>query len=104
MVLLVLIVPALKQGLVINDVISQVKSSWYPPLTPATGVITFKTFFAGYSPNAWAYCPLAVLGAFSPGRSVGDTAARGVAVLLFVVGTVPIAGNLVVWSLRVFLL
>ncbi|NUM55997.1 MAG: glycosyltransferase family 39 protein [Candidatus Hydrogenedentes bacterium] len=101
--LLILIFPAVRQGLVINSVISATDSSWYPPLTLKTGLITIKTFFAGYSPRVWAYYPLFSAGALLSFMGAWSLRRRGDSMIVMVVmAIVPIVGNLAVWSMRSF--
>lgn len=101
--LFILILPAVRQGLVINSVIAGIETSWYPPVTIKTGIITVKTFFAGYSPHTLAYYPLLALGVTFAAIGVWSLRRRteSLAVLL-VVGVAPIGGNLIVWNMRAF--
>jgi hypothetical protein len=63
LVLMVLILPALYIMFRMQREVSQIEYPWYPNPTWKTPFITFKTFFAGYSPATWAYWPLFLLAA-----------------------------------------
>lgn len=58
---MVLIAPALYRAFAMHAEVQTLDVPWYPSPTLKTGLITFKNFFAGYSPAAWAYWPLLLL-------------------------------------------
>ncbi len=60
--LMVLIAPALYQAFAMHAEVQGLEIAWYPSPTWKTALITFKTFVAGFSPRAWAYWPLFLLG------------------------------------------
>ncbi len=60
-VLMVLLAPALYGAFTMHAEVQGLEVPWYPNPTWKTGLITFKTFFAGYGPRAWAYGPLFLL-------------------------------------------
>jgi hypothetical protein len=58
---MLLIAPALYRAFAMHAEVQSLEVAWYPNPTWKTGLITFKIFFAGYSPTAWAYWPLFLL-------------------------------------------
>lgn len=95
-----------------DKIVSGIVYKWAPNPTPKTVFVTFKNFFAGYGPSAWAYWPLFLMAMFlfmlgllalCRGWSVGRRG-RGwtSAVLLAVVTLVPVAGCAAVWGMRHF--
>ncbi|MBI5091919.1 MAG: glycosyltransferase family 39 protein [Candidatus Hydrogenedentes bacterium] len=99
----ILAIPAIRNGLIVNEMCLQTARSWYPPLTFSAGLITFKDLFAGYTPNPVAYYGLAVLAALL--TLAGAVAMRrriNSVLLLAAISTVPIALNLVIWHSRAF--
>lgn len=61
-VLMVLIAPMLYRGFLLHAETQQITIPWYPNPTWKTPLLTFKAFFAGFGPSAWAYWPLFLLG------------------------------------------
>lgn len=59
--LMLLIAPMLQRAFAMHAEVQDIAYPWYPNPTWKTVLITFKNFFAGYSPRAWAYWPLFVL-------------------------------------------
>jgi len=98
-VLMALIAPALYRAFAMHAEVQEIAYAWYPNPTWKTGFITFKTFFAGYGPTAWAYWPLFLLalGLWATGlrwRKGECDAAAFVACLTWV----PIAGCIALWG------
>jgi hypothetical protein len=58
---MLLIAPALFRAFEMHAITQRLEVPWYPSPTWKTALITFKNFFASYSPSAWAYGPLAAL-------------------------------------------
>ncbi|MBX3177212.1 MAG: glycosyltransferase family 39 protein [Candidatus Hydrogenedentes bacterium] len=56
--LMVLIAPAIHRAFVMHAETQLIEIPWYPSPDWKTPFITFKTFFAGFSPAVWAYWPL----------------------------------------------
>lgn len=55
---LLLCLPAIFQAYGITQIVNGIKGQWMPAPNYKTAFITFKAFFSGYSPYAWAYWPL----------------------------------------------
>ncbi len=98
-----LVIPAMLMALSHVNSFAQGSETWFPWPTPVTLAITFKNFFAGYSPRPGVYWPLFVLGgalalygAFSLRRN--PTALACLAVLALV----PMAVNMMVWYTQEF--
>lgn len=101
--MMILIAPALYLAWSFNQIILTIKYAWYPNPTWKTGLITFKDFFAGYGPSAWAYWPLFGLAAALFLAGLWGLRRRWpVASFLLVVTCVPIACNVALWSHRHF--
>lgn len=84
-------------------VVSQIHIAWFPRADAKEALITFKTFFAGYSPRAAVYWPLFLLAGALFAVGLGSLWRRWrVVVLLVCLTAVPIAGNVVMWGLREF--
>jgi len=60
--LMLLIAPMLQRAFAMHTEVQDIAYPWYPNPTGKTVLITFKNFFAGYGPRAWAYWPLFFLG------------------------------------------
>lgn len=60
-VLMVLIAPALYRAFAMHAETQQIEIPWYPNPNWKTPFLTFKAFFAGFGPSAWAYWPLFIL-------------------------------------------
>ncbi|NIA15478.1 MAG: hypothetical protein GWP08_15550 [Nitrospiraceae bacterium] len=100
---LVCIVPALLSIRVIVGYYNNIQFAWYPPTTWKTALVTFKIFFAGYSPNAMCYWSLFALGLALFGAGIWSLRRRPLAAaLLLCVAVVPVAGSAIVWSLKEF--
>lgn len=101
--LMLLITPMLQRAFAMHAEVQDIAYPWYPSPTVKTALITFKTFFAGYSPHAWAYWPLFFLG-------LGLNAAawkawrtdRTALTLLTALVWVPVLGCAVHWGLSDF--
>lgn len=101
--MMALILPAIYLAWRFNKVLLTVKYAWYPELTWKTGLITFKNFFAGYGPAAWAYWPLFLMAAALFVLGLWSLRRRWpMAVLLAAVAVVPIAANVAMWTHRPF--
>lgn len=95
--------PAISQGLAINEITQQMTVNWYPPLTYWTGLITFKNFFAGYSPCVPAYYGLFVIAGLL--AIAGCCCLRKDAnnlLILLALSLVPMIANLIIWQTREF--
>jgi len=57
-VLMLLISPMLLRAFAMHAETQQIDIPWYPNPTWKTPLLTFKSFFAGFGPSAWAYWPL----------------------------------------------
>jgi hypothetical protein len=98
---LLLVIPALVMIRIVSGYYSHMVDQWYPRPEAKTALTTFKTFFAGYSPNVAAYWTLFLLALVLFGLGVFGLRRRwnGLALLL-VVSVVPVVGNVIVWNLR----
>ena len=98
-ILMVLIAPALYMAFTFHAATQDLSIPWYPNPTWKTGLLTAKAFFAGYSPTAWAYWPLALggLGLWLWGitRWRGATAETNLVICLT---WIPIVGCVWVWG------
>lgn len=99
----VLIVPALWQLYTAYGFVRRIEIPWYPETTWKSGLITFKNFFAGYGPAAWAYWPLFVMAValFLIGLIFMARRWR-TALLIGLLAIVPIMANILMWRDRVF--
>jgi len=84
-------------------IVSQIRGQWIPGPTFKTMFITFKAFFAGYSPRAWAYWPiffvtgaLCCLGAWRLRNRPRNL------VLLLIWTGLAMAASAFIWNLREF--
>lgn len=99
----ILSLPSLLQAAKINKMFESVRNIYTIRPDLQSGFITFKTFFAGYSPHPVLYYPLLVLAGVAFLGGLWALRRRPNALVLAVVLTVvPIAGNVVVWRLRHF--
>lgn len=96
---MILIAPALLRAFHLHAAVQDLEIPWYPNPTWKTGLITFKDFFAGYGPTAWAYRPLIVLalGLWAVGLR-GKPSARAGIVLTACLTWIPIAGCVLLWG------
>lgn len=101
---LVLMAPVLWLAYEMNAMVSQIIYTWHENPTWKTMLITFKTFFAGYSPSAWAYWPLfaAALALHLLGIGALLLHRWRAAVFITVFTWVPLVGNVILWSARHF--
>lgn len=97
--IMILIAPALYRAFAMHATVQDLDVPWYPSPTWKTGLITFKNFFAGYSPAAWAYWPLFVmaLGLWCRGLGSWRRGPDGV-VIVACLTWVPIAGCVWLWG------
>lgn len=79
--------------------VRRIEIAWYPAPTWKTGLITFKTFFAGYSFSVWAYWALFLAAAllFVLGLALLIRRWR-VALLIVLLSIVPIVANIAIWK------
>lgn len=98
---LILIVPAILTASRISTYFENIKYNWFPAPTPKTALITFKTFFAGYSQNVMAYwtlfivaAALTIVGCYTYRRRWSTLA------LLLSLIIVPIIASLIIWNIR----
>jgi hypothetical protein len=98
-VVMLLIAPALYRAFEMHEAVQRLEFPWYPHPTWKTGLITFKNFFAGYSPAAWAYWPLFALALtlWTLGMRWRGKIPDGV-VLVVCLTWVPILGCVWVWG------
>ena len=100
---LICIIPALLWIRTIIGHFNNIQFAWYPPTTLKTALLTFKIFFAGYSPNVMCYWSLFALGWVVFGAGVWSLRRRPrAAALLLCVAVVPVAGSAITWSLKTF--
>jgi hypothetical protein len=84
-----------------NRFLAQGEEHWFPRPDRAIALITFKTFFAGYSPNALLYKTLLIVcGTFSVMGLYAFRKRRNAFILVAILAFVPIAANLVIWQIR----
>jgi hypothetical protein len=99
----VLCLPVIWLAFQVSGIYESVTNVYTSRPTLTHGLITFKTFFAGYSARVTFYRPLFVLAsllfAWSAARSLRSPR-RLYFIVLFVV--VPIAANVVIWRMRHF--
>jgi len=100
-VVVVLCIPALILASRMDYFLGQAAEHWFPRPDLRTAFITFKNFFAGYSPNRVIYEALFLLCAVFLLLGLYTLRKRKDAFLLTaILAFAPIAGNLVVWRLR----
>lgn len=74
---------------------------WYPPLTFKDGLITFKSFLAGYSPSVMFYRPLMLIGFAAFALGIWSLRRQRRAVLFLLIATIlPIAFCTIMWQYR----
>ena len=101
----VLVLPALYMMRRADQMFINLKYPFYPPPEWKTGLITFKNFFAGYSPNVLAYQALFVVAAALVLIGAVAFARRRQWRPLFLFGVLlclPIVASIIVWSNRDF--
>ncbi len=95
--------PAIRQGLTINRITDEVDVSWYPPLTTDVALITFKNFFAGYTPGFLVPATLALVAATFIVYGIWTLRGRyRHCVVICVIAFLPVVGNLLLWQTREF--
>ncbi|MCL4691858.1 MAG: glycosyltransferase family 39 protein, partial [Candidatus Hydrogenedentes bacterium] len=95
--------PAIRQGLTINRITEEVDVSWYPPLTTDVALITFKNFFAGYTPGLLIPATLATMAAIFVVSGIWSLRGRYQEwMATCVIAILPVVGNLIVWQTREF--
>lgn len=95
--------PAYRTAFGMNDMASRVVAPWTHPPNVKTGLITVKSFFAGYSPQAVFYWPILFLVLLLFGLGLWSYRKEYHRLVFLVVMTlVPIGANIVVWTLRSF--
>lgn len=102
-VLFIAILPTLILARMIMGYFDNIGFPWYPNPTLKTALVTFKTFFAGYAPDVWAYrgvfsmaAVLVVLGMVRLCRNWPALSFLGLMTL------VPVGANAIMWGLRDF--
>ena len=101
----VLLLPALYMMRVSDKMFMNLKYPFYPPPEWKTALITFKDFFAGYSPNAAVYHPLFLVAAALTLFGAAGFAYRRQWRPLFLFGillALPIVASIIVWRNREF--
>ncbi|HUW61438.1 MAG TPA: glycosyltransferase family 39 protein [Candidatus Bathyarchaeia archaeon] len=104
-IVVVLLLPALYMMRVADKMFVNLKYPWYPPPEWKTGLITFKDFFAGYSPNVLTYHTLFVAAAALALVGAVAFARRRQWRALFLFGillALPIVASIIVWQNREF--
>ena len=100
---LLLSVPPLHAAFTLNRLIAEIPFQWIPPPGLKTGFITFKNFFAGYSPHPRAYWPLFLAaGAAFLGGLYALRKRPKCLWLVCVFSVAPIAGSALVWRVHRF--
>jgi hypothetical protein len=100
-IVLLLSIPALATALSLNRIVEQGTSDRYPLPDLRTALITFKTFFAGYSSNHLAYRALFLIAGFFFISGIHGLRSRwNSAVLLAGLAIVPVASNVVIWRIK----
>ncbi|MCC6695609.1 MAG: glycosyltransferase family 39 protein [Candidatus Hydrogenedentes bacterium] len=95
--------PAIRQGLTINRITEEVDVSWYPPLTTDVALITFKNFFAGYTPGLLVPATLAIMAAIFAVSGIWSLRGRYRQwIVSCVVALLPVVGNSILWQTREF--
>lgn len=98
-VVLVLIAPMLHRAFVMHAEVQGIEITWYPSPTWKTVFITYKNFFAGYSPATWAYWPLFLLALGLSVAAFRRVRVEATAlVLLACLSWVPVVGCAWVWG------
>lgn len=100
-----LVLPALLLAARMDAQVREIEYAWYDSPTWKTGLITFKSFFAGFGPAAWAYWPLFALAGALCAWGAASLAVAGrwpAAAILLVQIVVPVAGNVALWGMRDF--
>lgn len=98
---LILIMPSLLNAAHISSYFENIKYRWFPAPTLKTALITFKTFFAGYSPSVVAYWVLFAIAsalccyACYVYRKHSQRLALFLALIL-----VPIVASLIIWNIK----
>ncbi|MCX5770687.1 MAG: glycosyltransferase family 39 protein [Candidatus Hydrogenedentes bacterium] len=104
-VAVVLLLPALYMMRVSDKMFMNLKYPFYPPPDWKTALITFKDFFAGYSPHAAVYHTLFVAAAALAFVGAASFAYRRQWRALFLFGILlglPIVASIIVWHNRAF--
>ena len=96
--LMLFIAPALYRAFVMHANVQDLEIPWYPSPTWKTGLITFKTFFAGYGPRAWAYWPLFLLTLGLWAGGMRWKAHRTATILIACLTWLPIVGGIWLWG------
>ena len=101
----VLVLPALYMMRVADKIFMNLKYPFYPPPEWKTALITFKDFFAGYSPNAAVYHTLFIAAAALALVGAAAFAYRRQWRALFLFGillALPIVASIIIWRNREF--
>lgn len=112
LILMALIAFPLYLAFEFDKIAASIVHKWAPNPTAKTIFVTFKNYFAGYGPSAWAYWPLFLMALFFfmlglvalwRGWTVGRRNHGWTsALLLAIVVSVPLAGCTIIWTLRHF--
>ena len=99
----VLCIPTLRHAARVSALFESGTQQWYPYPTVRIGLITFKDFFAGYSPNAQVYWLLFIAAGVLVVIGLASLIRRPSALLLlFLLAFFPIVVNLVYANMRSF--
>ena len=101
--IIVLAIPGLKLAFFIGGVFERAQEQWYPSPTLRIALITFKDFFAGYTPNHHLYKVVFVLCLML--LTLGLFALRKkpkAFLLLCILAFMPIIANVIYWRMKQF--
>ncbi len=100
---ILLAAPALRMALYVSLVFDTAWEVWYPFPAAKLALITFKNFFAGYSPTVWAYQAMTlVCAALTALGVVAFRKERFRLVLLLTLGAGPILVSILYWQTKEF--
>ncbi len=103
LLIIYLSVPALTKAFYTSSVFEVGKEAWFPKPDFRLGLITIKSFFAGYSPNADIYKILGGLGLLlAAGGCLALRKKPKVLVLLLTLTFAPLAINILYWQTKDF--
>ncbi|MBI2423735.1 MAG: glycosyltransferase family 39 protein [Candidatus Hydrogenedentes bacterium] len=99
LLLMLLIAPALYLAFRMQGHVDTQTIPWYPPPTWKTALVTAKIFFAAYTPRAWAYWPLFLLGLAGTGWGLFSLRQRPLlALTALALVAVPVTLGLLIWG------
>lgn len=96
-------IPPLYNAYQTSEIVSQITGQWIPPPDIKSLFITFKTFFAGYSPRSWAYWPIFLVASALCLLSIYGLRRRPRTLLLLLIWTfLPMVLSFLFWRTRTF--